>query len=110
MKNFIVTYHAPQEFMAQMANSTPEQREEGMKQWMAWAEKCGEHMVDLGAPLSGGVKLNTDGSSEKSSREVCGYTVLQADTMDDAVQLLQGHPHLAWQDGCQIEVHESMPM
>ena len=27
-----------------------------------------------------------------------------------AKSLLDGHPHLGWTDGCEIEVHESMPL
>ncbi len=27
-----------------------------------------------------------------------------------AKKLLDGHPHLEWDAGCEIEVHESMPM
>ncbi len=56
MSKYIVIYHAPAEVMAQMANATPEEREEGMKPWMAWAEKCGDQLVDLGTPLVGWCK------------------------------------------------------
>ncbi len=35
MSNFIVFYHAPASAMEQMATATPEQKEEGMKPWMA---------------------------------------------------------------------------
>ena len=89
MKKFIVIYHAPAEATAQMANVTPEQREEGMKPWMAWAQKCGSQLVDLGAPLVGGKKLNPDGTSKNSSREVCGYSILEAEDMEAAQGLLQ---------------------
>jgi len=110
MKKFIVIYHAPAEAMEQMANATPEQREEGMKPWMAWAEKCGDRLVDMGTPLTPGLKLNPDGSSENSTKEVTGYSILQANNMDEAQELLQGHPHLGWAGGCDIEVHESIAL
>ncbi len=110
MKKFIVIYHAPAEALAQMANVTPEEREEGMKPWMEWAAKCGDQLVDLGTPLMGGQKLLPNGSSENSTREVCGYSILQADDMEGAKALLVGHPHLGWTGGCEIEVHESAPM
>ena len=110
MKKFIVIYHAPAEAMAAMANATPEQKQEGMKPWMDWAAKCGDQLVDLGSPLMGGLKLSPDGSAASSVKEVTGYSVLQAENMEGAKALLQGHPHLAWQAGCDIEVHESIPM
>ena len=110
MKKFIVIYHAPAEAMAAMADATPEQKAEGMKPWMAWAEQCGSGLVDMGAPLMGGQLLSPDGSSSNSSREVTGYSILQAESMDAAKGMLQGHPHLAWTGGCAIEVHEAAPM
>ncbi len=30
--------------------------------------------------------------------------------LDEAKSLLKSHPHLAWTGGCDIEVHESVPM
>ena len=110
MKKFIVTYHAPAEALAQSQESTPEQMEEGMKAWMEWASKCGDQLVDFGTPLAGGQKLIPDGTSQDSTREVCGYSILQASDIDEAKSLLQSHPHLAWTGGCEIEVHEAMPI
>ena len=110
MKKFIVIYHAPAEAMEMMANATPEQKAEGMKPWMAWAEKCGSQLIDLGAPLVGGQELIPDGTSKASTKEVTGYSLLQADDMEGAKALLQGHPHLAWTGGCTIEVHETVPL
>ncbi len=54
MSKYLVIYHAPAEAMEMMANATEEQKAEGMKPWMAWAEKCGSHLIDLGTPLVGG--------------------------------------------------------
>lgn len=110
MSKYIVIYHAPAEVMAQMTNATPEEREEGMKPWMAWAEKCGDQLVYLGTPLVGGAKLLPGGGSEASTRDVAGYSILEADSMDDAKALLEGHPHLGWNAGCEIEIHESVPL
>ncbi len=108
MKKYIVIYHAPDELMAQSANASPEKMEKGMEQWMTWAAKCGDQLVDLGNPLMGGQKLTADGNSQKSNRQVCGYSVLQAESIDEAKALLEGHPHLAWNGACEIEIHESM--
>ena len=110
MKKFIVTYHAPTELMEQMANTPPEEAKKGMEAWMEWASKCGDKLVDLGTPLMGGEKLKPGGNSIKSNRAVCGYSILQANSMDEAKSLLQGHPHLGWDGSCEIEVHESTPL
>lgn len=110
MKKFIVIYHAPAEAMAQMANATPEQKAEGMKPWMAWKETLGDKLVDLGTPLMGGVRLSPNGGAQASTKDVTGYSILQANDMEEAKSLLQGHPHLGWNEGCDIEVHETVAM
>ncbi len=109
MKKFIVIYHAPQDMQAQAASMTPEQRAKGMEAWMAWAQKCGNKLVDMGAPLANGQALTPSGSSASKSG-VTGYSVLQAENMEEAKALLQGHPHLGWNAACSIEVHETMPL
>ncbi|MDN3670560.1 YciI family protein [Echinicola jeungdonensis] len=111
MKKFIVIYHAPISALEQMENTSPEESKKGMEKWMEWAKKCGDKLVDIGNPLANGEKLSTNGSSEKSKREVCGYSILQAKDMEEAKKLLQGHPHLSgWDAACEIEVHETMPL
>jgi hypothetical protein len=109
MKKFIVTYHAPIDLMQQTGESTPEEMEKGMEAWMAWAGKCGDKLVDFGTPLANGLKLKPGGGSQKSESQVCGYSILQAESLEDAQELLSDHPHLAWNSVCEIEVHESMP-
>ena len=108
MKNFVVIYHAPASFMEQMEHASPEEMQKGMEQWMEWAGKCGDALVDFGTPLAGGQKLRKSGSSP-SDKNVAGYSILQAEDMQGAKALLEGHPHLEWTAGCEIEVHESMP-
>ena len=110
MKKFIVIYHAPMDAMEQMANVSPEDQAKGMEAWMTWAQKCGDKLVDLGAPLANGLQLAPGGASQNSEKGVTGYSILQAENMDDAKALLQGHPHLGWNAACSIELHETMPL
>ena len=95
--------------MDKTKSATPEEMQEGMKPWMAWAEKCGDRLVDMGTPLIGGQKVTSKGTLP-SEKEVTGYSILQADSMDEAADLLKGHPHLGWAEGCDIEVHECAPL
>lgn len=109
MKKFIVIYPASASAMEQMQNATTEEMKKGMEQWMVWAKRCGNGLVDLGTPLGGGQKL-TDSGSSPSDKDVVVYSILQAEDMDGAKGLLEGHPHLGWTSGCEIEVHESLPL
>ena len=110
MSKFLVIYHAPAEAMAAMANATPEEKEAGMKPWFAWKESIGAKLLDFGAPLMPGLQLLPDGSTKASTKEVTGYSMIEAADMDEAKSLLSGHPHLQWTGGCDIEVHESVQM
>jgi hypothetical protein len=110
MKKFIVLYHAPLDFMKQMENISPGDKAKGMEAWMQWAKKCGDKLVDMGAPLMNGQQLHPDGTSKPSDKNVVGYSVLQAENLEEAKSLLQGHPHLNWNPTCSIEVHETMSM
>lgn len=103
-------YPAPMDAMQQGATQSPEDQAKGMEGWMQWAQRCGDKLVDLGAPLVNGQQLSRYGKSSNSDKNVVGYSILQAANMDEAKGLLQGHPHLTWNAVCSIEVHETMPI
>ena len=105
MPKYVFIYHAPQT-PAEAAPPTPEEMEQVMGAWTAWAGKVGDDMVDFGTPLAGGVTVTPEGTSP-STREVVGYTILEAADRDAALALAQVHPHLNMPGGCTIEVHEA---
>jgi hypothetical protein len=109
MAEFIVLYYAPISAIDKTKNMNPEDMKKGMEAWMKWAEKCGQHLVDMGAPLGKGQHIDASGATSGNT-EVVGYSVLHADSIPKAEELLHGHPHLEWADGCYIEVHEKMPL
>lgn len=108
MKKFIVLYYAPQAAEQNM-QANPEDMKGVMAAWMAWGQKCGAGMVDMGTPLGNAMRVMPAGAS-KSDSQVVGYSVLQAESMEEATKMLEGHPHLNMSGGCSIEVHESMPL
>ncbi len=108
MKRFIATYHMTEEAAAEAAETPPEMAAEGMKPWMEWAERCGPQLIDMGTPLAGGQRLSPDGGAVASNLGVAGYSIVEAEDMDGARALFQGHPHLNWRQDCTIELHESM--
>ena len=110
LKKYLVTYHAPASAMRKMKSATKEDMAAGMKAWMTWAKECGAGLVEMGAPLGGGMNLKSKGAALPSKRKVTGYSLLQAKNMAGAKKLMKGHPHLSWTKGCEIEVHEAIPM
>jgi hypothetical protein len=110
LKTFLVTYHQPAAAWKKMEKMTKAEGAAAMKSWMSWAKKCGSPLVEMGAPLSGGVRLDAATKSVPSKRRVSGYSVVQAPSRAGAKKLMTGHPHLSWANGCEIEVHEFMKM
>src|SRR5690242_17609965 len=102
MPKYLVLYRSPTTAAEQMASSTPEQAQAGMDAWMAWSQKAGEAIVDLGSPL-GVIEAGGDAGDP-----IGGFSVLQADSHDAVQRALDGHPHAAM--GGTIEILEFLPM
>jgi hypothetical protein len=109
MKKYIVLYLAPQTAQEKMAQASAKEMQEGMKPWMEWAQMLGEKLVDFGMPLGLGQKITKDGANPANT-EVNGFSIIQAENMDEAKVLLKDHPHLSWVEGSAIEVYEFLPM
>jgi hypothetical protein len=103
MAKFLVLYRSSISARELMANASPEDAKAGMDAWMAWAGKAGEAIVDLGAPLDGARHVG-DGSGDPT-----GFSILQTDSADDVVALLNQHPHLHG-PGNSIDVQEFLPL
>ena len=110
MKKFMVLYMAPvEEFEQAMADTTPEQQKELMDNWMAWMNANQASIVDGGAPLGKTKRVDGDGASD-TKNEIGGYTIVQADSNDEAAEMFgEDHPHFAM-PGAWIEIVEIMPM
>ena len=89
---------------------TPEAQAKGMEKWMAWNAKLGNQIVDLGAPLAPALHLSQEGNWSESTKTVSGYSIVQAESLEDAKTLFDDHPHLSWAKGSTIEVHETVKM
>jgi hypothetical protein len=109
MKKFIVLYQAPHSAMEQMSKMTPEQSKAGMDAWMAWHQKHTSAIVDLGAPLGNGKVAAKSGAASNGTLDVCGYSIVQAASVEAAARLLEGHPHFMM-PGASIEVLECLPI
>jgi len=107
MKKFVVLYYSPTEAMAKMQSSTPEEMQEGQKKWMDWFAEQGDDLLDMGEFFMQGRRITAAGS-EDSTGAVTGYSIIQAESIDDAEKRLADHPHIEWFEGCSVEVYEPM--
>jgi len=107
MKKFILLYNGPATPPEQMA---PEQVKSVMAKWREWMEKIGDAMVDMGQPMANGEAIVDDGSAGKAT-QLSGYTIIQAENMEEAKKLVDGHPFLSDKTGkFSVEIHELLPI
>jgi hypothetical protein len=105
MAKYMILYRSSLGAGEQMG--TPEQAQEGMQAWMNWAGQVGSALVDMGSPVN---SVGTDGPAGETGVGVCGYSVLEADSLESAKKLLVGHPHLSTPGGSFIEILEFLPI
>lgn len=106
----MIHYLAPGEIMKAIVAATPEQKAAGMKPWIDWKESMGNKLVQMGVPLKGAVHLNPDGSSTREMSNVMGYSIIQANDMDEAKAILKTHPHLQLREDSSIQIYECIEM
>lgn len=109
MRRYIVLYQAPLSVAERFAQATPEEAMKGAQFWMDWAQKIGSGLVDPGRPLGNAVTLTKAGREAHNSR-IIGMSILQATSMEEALEMVDGHHHLHWAEGCEITVLEEMPI
>ncbi|MDQ1702212.1 MAG: hypothetical protein QOF57_1464 [Frankiaceae bacterium] len=105
---FLVLYNAAVSARDQMANASAAEAQAGMDAWSEWAAAAGDGVVDLGVPVEAERRLTSSGTSESTS-SASGYSILQADSVNQVSDLLRKHPHLQM-PGSSIDVFEMLAM
>jgi len=100
MATYLLAYHG-----GGMAE-TPEEQEKVMNDWIAWFGRVGDAMKDPGMPVLQNQTVGADGgvTAGGGSNPVTGYSVLDADSMEAALDIAKSCPVLA--SGGTIEVAE----
>jgi hypothetical protein len=81
MTKYLLLYRAPVSAAEQMASSTPEAAQAGM----AWGERAGSAVVDMGSPVQ-----SISGSA--GGDQIGGYAIMRADSLEALQKVLEGHP------------------
>lgn len=94
MAKFFALYMAPvAEIDRWMKNMTPEEAKKGMDEWRNWMNSHKDIFSDMGSPLGKTKRLTTSGLSD-TCNEITGYSIVEADSHEDAAKKFEGHPHL----------------
>lgn len=106
---YVVLYKASTSVRERFAQATPEQAQQGVQLWIDGQARLGDALVDPGRPIGRAMHVTTVGASDTDSA-VVGMSILQANDMAHALTMVEGHHHLAWAEGCEIELLEEMPI
>ena len=107
MGKYLLLYRGP---ATPREDFTPEQSAEQMTAWENWMGRVGPALVDGGAPFGQRTAVSDDGTSPAPSDQN-GYTIVEADSIDGARALTDGHPFLSEGKGrFTVEIFELVPM
>ncbi len=99
MAKFLLNYHG-----GKMAE-TPEEQASAMAAWTTWFGQLGSALVDGGNPTGATKTVKADGSvGDGADNRSTGYSIIQANSIDEAVKASQMCPVLA--SGGNVEVAE----
>jgi hypothetical protein len=113
MARFLTILHGTDADVDRVEPNAQQQRE-FMNAWAAWAHDHGEALVDPGSPRFRKKRLTAKGDEdlrlEDYEDSAVAYAIVEADTHDEAVQIVSEHPHLRLAVGNSIEVIECPPI
>ena len=105
MANFVLVYTGGDD----TTQMTEDQQNAVMADWTAWYGKMADKVVDGGNPFSGSKTLNANGVHDGAGdKPLTGYTVISADSLDAATELVKDHPHL--KHNGEVTIYETFEM
>jgi hypothetical protein len=87
---------------------TSEAQEAAMQTWMGWFGTLGSAVVDGGNPFGASTAVRANRSTGAASAGLTGYSVLEAESLEQAAKLAEGCPVL--DAGGTVEVYETIAM
>ncbi len=106
MPKYLLVYHGAPGPLP----STQEEIDKVMAAWGEWFETMGDAVVDGGNPVGKSITVHPGGkvTADGGPDPATGYSIISADTAEQAAELAKGCPHLA--DGGTIEIAPIMEM
>ena len=104
MNNYVFTYYGEPKF------GSPEEGAKYMSKWKSWVGGLGKALVNPGVPLKRAKSVSSNGVSDNNSSNrlrLTGYSIVQADSIEAAIEMAKGCPHL---EHGTVEVAEAMEM
>jgi hypothetical protein len=85
---------------------TEEEQAEVMKAWDGWFKDIGSALKDGGNPFTPAARsIGADGAVSDTKPQLSGYTIVKADSLDEATAIAKGSPVL--HGGASITIYET---
>ena len=89
MQKFLISYYGGSSF------ETAEQGQAHMANWRAWMVNLADAVVDAGMAVGPAKTISSDRAvTDGDAGGLCGVTFVQAETMEQAIEMAKTCPHL----------------
>jgi len=87
MPEYFIAYHK--------GEGVPEKPEEHTEKFMEWVSGLGKAVIMPGMPLGRAKFLSADGVSDEGGAQLTGFSIVEADSLEAAVEMTKACPQLA---------------
>lgn len=107
MPTYLFSYRVPRTPLREVLGElSEEQRASRIAAWNSWFDSMGANVIERGRPVGAAHAVGTcDGELR-----VGGYSVVSADSLDEAMQMAKGCPGVAWGGGVEVGELLDLPL
>jgi hypothetical protein len=115
MKRFMAVFTGSPNAFENYAKRFPteEQRQandrKGMEAWHQWVDEHDGVIIETGGPLGRTKRVTKDGVADIRNN-LAAYTVVEAESQEEASKMFLNHPHFAIFPGDGVEIMEVLPI
>lgn len=109
MKKYLILYYSSTSAEERINQAGMDKMKASMAEWMEWKNRYGDALVDFGSPVKPSKKLDK-GAVEDDHGWTTGYSLIQAKSLDQAVEIMKDHPNFKNPGGPGIEILEYVSM
>jgi len=107
MPRFLAVYTMKPEDLARFRERPKPEQEAidaaGVKRWVDWEERNAASFADRGGMVGKTMRVTKDGIAA-AVNPICGYVVVEAESIEAAARLFENHPHFSVFPGDGVDI------